>query len=103
MAGSQAGPVCVGGSAAKRSKAPCHPTKKKLFNGGTAVALKYGDINRFVREHGKVTALAKKGAVTLLKNGKTDSVAFFEKDAVKFKHNGKTYSRKEFEELVRDD
>jgi hypothetical protein len=68
---------------------------------GANVALKYEEINRFVREKGKVTALAKKGAVTLLKNGETDSVAFFEKDAVQFKHNGKTYTRKEFEKLVR--
>lgn len=65
------------------------------------MALKYEEVNKFARENGNVTALAKKGAVTLLKNGETDSVAFFEKDAVLFKHRGKTYTRKEFEKLVR--
>ena len=64
------------------------------------MALKYEEISRFVRENGDVTAWAKKSTLKLLKSGKVDSVAFFEKDAVQFKHKGKSYTRKEFEKLV---
>ncbi len=64
------------------------------------MGLKYGDISRFVREYGNVKAYAKQGAVTLLKNGDIDSVEFFEKDAVRFEHEGKSYAREEFEKLV---
>lgn len=64
------------------------------------MALKYEDIHRFVKEHGDVKAFADKGAVTLLKTGEIDSVAFFEKDAVRFQHEGKTYTRADFERLV---
>jgi hypothetical protein len=64
------------------------------------MALKYEDIHRFVRENGDVKAFAEKGAVTLLKSGEIDSVAFFEGDAVQFQHEGRSYSRAEFERLV---
>jgi hypothetical protein len=64
------------------------------------MALKYEDIHRFVRENGDVKAFAEKGAVTLLKSGEIDSVAFFERDAVRFQHGDKSYSRAEFEQLV---
>ncbi len=64
------------------------------------MALKYEDIHRFVKENGDVKAFAEKGAVTLLKSGEIDSVAFFERDAVRFLHEDKSYSRAEFEQLV---
>jgi len=65
------------------------------------MALKYGQLHRFVNKNGKVTMVASKGAkVTLLKNGEIDSVALVEEDATHFIHEGKTYSRKEFEKLV---
>lgn len=65
------------------------------------MSLKYGQVHKFVKKNGKVTMVAGKGArVTLLKNGKIDSVAFVEEDATHFIHEGKTYSRKEFEKLV---
>jgi len=62
--------------------------------------LRYEDVSRFAREYGNVRAFAKKGAVTLLKSGDIDSVAFFEKDAMRFEHEGKSYARAEFEKLV---
>lgn len=65
------------------------------------MALKYGDISKFVRDNGDVKAIAKKGTLTLLKNGEVDSVAFFEREAVVFKHKGKSYTRNQFENLVR--
>ena len=67
------------------------------------MTLKYGDVNKFVRENGDVTVIAGQGAkVTLLKNGKVDSVALVEADATEFRHGGKSYTRDEFEKLVRD-
>ena len=66
------------------------------------MGLKYEEVNYFVRKNGDVAVIASKGAkVTLLKNGEIDSVALVEKDGTKFKHEGKTYTRKEFEKLVR--
>lgn len=66
------------------------------------MALDYGQVRKFVRKNGNVTLIASRGAkVTLLKNGEIDSVAFVERDATKFKHEGKWYTRKEFEKLVR--
>lgn len=66
------------------------------------MSLKYGEVHKFVRKNGDVKVIAGKGAkITLLKNGKIDSVALVEKDATHFKHNGKTYTRNQFEELVR--
>lgn len=66
------------------------------------MALRYREVSEFVRKNGDVAMIASKGAkVTLLKNGEIDSVAFVEKDATKFKHRGKSYTRKEFEKLVR--
>ena len=65
------------------------------------MALKYGDVNKFVRKNGDVAVIAKKGAtVTLLKNGQTDSVALVEKDATHFKYKGKFYTRNDFEKVV---
>lgn len=64
------------------------------------MALTYQDISRFVRNNGNVRAFAERSEVTLLKNGSVDSVAFIEKDAVRFEHEGRSYSRKEFEKLV---
>lgn len=65
------------------------------------MALKYREVCEFVRNNGDVAVIASKGArVTLLKNGEIDSVAFVEKDATKFKHEGKSYTRKEFEKLI---
>jgi predicted GIY-YIG superfamily endonuclease len=64
------------------------------------MALKYQDIHRFARENGKVKAFAKRGAVTLLKSGDIDTVAFFEEDAVRFEYRGKSYTRDAFERLV---
>jgi hypothetical protein len=66
------------------------------------MALKYGEVLKFVRKHGDVAVVAHKGAkITLLKNGETDSVALVEEDATQFKHEDKSYTRKEFEKLVR--
>lgn len=68
------------------------------------MALKYEEVSSFVRKNGDVAVIAGKGAkVTLLKNGDIDSVALVEKDATKFKHEGKTYTRKAFEKLVRSE
>lgn len=64
------------------------------------MALRYEDISRFVRENGNVKGFAEKGAVTLLQSGDIDTVAFFEEDAVRFEHEGKSYAREEFEKLV---
>jgi len=64
------------------------------------MALRYEDIHRFVRENGDVKAFAEKGAVTLLKSGEVDSVAFFEKDAVRFQYEGRSYTREQFERLL---
>ena len=64
------------------------------------MGLSYEDISRFARKHGDVKAFAEKGSVTMLQNGEADPVAFFEKDAVRFEHGGKPYSREEFEQLV---
>jgi hypothetical protein len=65
------------------------------------MALKYGEVNKFVRKNGDVKVIAGKGAkMTLLKSGRIDSVSFVETDATHFRHNGKTYSRKQFEKLV---
>jgi hypothetical protein len=66
----------------------------------TDMPLRYEDVSRFAREHGNVKGFAEKSAVTLLKSGDIDSVAFFEKDAVQFEHKGKSYERVEFEKLV---
>lgn len=65
------------------------------------MALKYEEVSRFARENGNVTAWAEKSAVTLLRDGQVDSVAFFEKDAIRFEHEGKSYSREDFEKLLR--
>ena len=65
------------------------------------MALRYEDIHRFVRDNGDVKAFAEKGAVTLLRSGEIDSVAFFEKDAVRFRYEGKSYTRAQFERLVK--
>jgi len=62
--------------------------------------LTYEDVSRFAREHGNVTGFAEKGAVTLLKSEDIDSMAFFEKEAVRFEYEGKSYARSEFEKLV---
>jgi hypothetical protein len=64
------------------------------------MALRYEDIHRFVRENGNVRAFAEEGAVTLLKSGEIDSVAFFENDAVRFEYEGKSYTREDFEMLL---
>lgn len=64
------------------------------------MALKYEDIHRFVKENGDVKAFAEKGVVTLLKSGEIDSVAFFERDAVQFQYEGKSYTRAQFEQLL---
>ena len=65
------------------------------------MALKYGDVHKFVKKNAKVTAVAGRGAkVTLLKSRETDSVALFEEGATHFIHEGKTFSRKDFEKLV---
>ncbi len=64
------------------------------------MALKYEDVSRFVREYGNVKGFVEKAAATLLQSGDIDSVAFFEKDAVRFEHEGKSYPREEFEKLV---
>jgi hypothetical protein len=65
------------------------------------MTLKYGELVQFTRENGDVKAWAEKGAVTLSKNGNVDSVAFFETDAVRFEHLEKSYTRAEFEKLLR--
>jgi len=64
------------------------------------MALKYEDIHRFVKENGDVKAFAEKGAVTLLKSGEIDSVAFFERDADRFQYEGRSYTREQFERLL---
>ena len=64
------------------------------------MALSYGDVSRFVRDNGDVKAFAERSQVTLLRNGSIDSVAFIEKDAVRFEYEGKSYSRAEFEKSV---
>jgi hypothetical protein len=64
------------------------------------MALKYEDIHLFVKENGDVKAFAEKGAVTLLKSGEIDSVAFFERDAVRFQYEGRSYTREQFERLL---
>jgi hypothetical protein len=64
------------------------------------MTLSYGDVSRFVRDNGDVKAFAERSEVTLLKNGNIDSVAFIEKDAVRFEYEGRSYSREEFEKLV---
>jgi hypothetical protein len=64
------------------------------------MAITYQDVSRFVRNNGDVKAFAERSQVTLLKNGSTDSVAFIEKDAVRFEHEGRSYSREEFEKFV---
>jgi len=48
-----------------------------------------------------VTAWAQNGSVTILQNGEIDSVAFIEKDAARFDHEGTSYTREQFEKLVR--
>src|SRR6266403_607490 len=55
------------------------------------MALSYGDVSRFVRDNGDVKAFAERSQVTLLRNGSIDSVAFIEKDAVRFEYEGKSY------------
>ncbi len=64
------------------------------------MVLRYEDLSRFVREYGNVKGIAEKAAETLLQSGDIDNVAFFEKDAVRFEHEGKSYPREEFEKLV---
>jgi len=64
------------------------------------MALSYGDVSHFVRDNGDVKAFAERSQVTLLKSGGIDSVAFIEKDAVRFEYQGKSYSREEFEKIV---
>lgn len=64
------------------------------------MAIKYGDVSRFARKYGDVKAFAEGGAVTLLRTGDIDTVEFFEKDAVRFEYEGKSYARGEFEKLV---
>jgi hypothetical protein len=65
------------------------------------MALTYGDVSKFARENGNVTAWAEKGKVTILASGQQDTVAFFETDAVQFEHKGKSYTREQFEALVK--
>ncbi len=65
------------------------------------MALKYEEVARFARQNGDVKGWAKEGAVTLLKSGEVDMVKFWEEDAVRFEHGGKSYTREEFERLVR--
>ena len=64
------------------------------------MALTYADLSRFVRVHGDVKAFAEKGEITLLQSGEVDSVSFWEKDAVRFEYQGKSYTRDEFERLM---
>jgi len=64
------------------------------------MAVTYQDVSRFVRKNGNVKAYAERSHVTLLKDGSIDSVALIENDAVRFEHNGRSYSREEFENLV---
>jgi len=66
----------------------------------TVMALRYEDVSRFARKYGDVKAFAKEGAVTLLRTGDIDTVEFFEKDAVRFEYEGKSYAPGEFEKLV---
>ena len=71
--------------------------RKGLVN----MALKFEDVSKFARENGDVKGWAKHGVVTLLKSGDVDSVKFWEEDAVRFVFEGKSYTRDEFETLVR--
>jgi hypothetical protein len=64
------------------------------------MAITYHDVSRFVRNNGDVKAFAERSQVTLLKNGSIDSVAFIEKDAVRFEYEGRSYSREEFEKIL---
>ena len=64
------------------------------------MALKYEEVSKFAREYGSVTGWAKEGGATLLQSGEVDSFKFWEEDAVRFEHEGKSYSRDEFERLV---
>jgi hypothetical protein len=66
------------------------------------MAVTYQDVSRFVRKNGDVKAFAEKSHVTLLKDGNIDSVALIEKDAVRFEYAGRSYSREEFERLVKE-
>jgi len=64
------------------------------------MVLRYEDVSSFARKYGDVKAFANEGAVTLLKTGDVDTVEFFEKDAVRFEYEGKSYAPGEFEKLV---
>ncbi|GAC1692649.1 MAG: hypothetical protein NVS9B5_34920 [Terriglobales bacterium] len=63
--------------------------------------MKYEEVYRFARQNGDVKGWAKEGEVTLLKSGIIDAVKFWEEEVVRFEHKGKTYSREEFEQLLR--
>jgi hypothetical protein len=66
------------------------------------MALNYGDVARFVRKHDKVVIKPGRGAkVTLLKSGEIDVHTLIETNTSRFVHKGKSYTRKEFERLVR--
>jgi hypothetical protein len=65
------------------------------------VALRFEEVTEFARQNGDVKGWAKQSAVTLLKSGDVDSVRFWEEDAVTFEYGGKSYTREEFEKLVR--
>lgn len=65
------------------------------------MALKYEEVSRFARQNGDVKGWAQKAGVTLLKSREVDSVKFWEEEAVRFEHAGRSYTREEFEKLVR--
>ena len=65
------------------------------------MALRFEDLSKVARENGDVKGWAKHGVVTLLKSGDVDSVKFWEEDAVRFVFEGKSYTRDEFETLIR--
>jgi hypothetical protein len=64
------------------------------------MAITHEQVQRFVRDHGKVTAWLAKSQITMLPNGEVDSVAAWERDAERFEFNGKSYTRDEFETLL---
>jgi hypothetical protein len=65
--------------------------------------LTYGALHEFVQKHGKpVDVMGQPASVTVLPDGAMSAHRLIEKDATHFRFDGKTYTRAEFMQLVRE-
>ena len=69
--------------------------------GETRVALKYEEVAEFVRQNGDVTAYTTSGRATPLRGGEPDAGGMVDLLADIFEFQGKSYSRVQFEQLIR--